>query len=108
MKADSIFRIYSMTKPIVSLAVMQMVEEGRLQVSDPVSKFLPELGKMKVGRRRPAPTARLGAACSDPERPMTVQDLLRHTSGLTYGGRGASLVNAGLCRREDRRPLHDQ
>src|SRR5947207_11843986 len=49
MKFDSIFRIYSMTKPIVSVALMQMVEEGKLQVSDPVSKFLPEIGKMKVG-----------------------------------------------------------
>ena len=49
MKFDSIFRIYSMTKPIVSVALMQMVEEGKLQVSDPVSKYLPEIGKMKVG-----------------------------------------------------------
>src|SRR5882757_4164941 len=49
MKFDSIFRIYSMTKPITSIALMQLVEEGKLQVSDPVAKFLPELGKMKVG-----------------------------------------------------------
>ena len=49
MKFDSIFRIYSMTKPIVSVALMQMVEEGKLQVSDPVSKYKPEIGKMKVG-----------------------------------------------------------
>src|ERR1700716_4248300 len=49
MKPDAIFRIYSMTKPIVSVALMQMVEEGKLQVSDPVSKYLPEIGKMKVG-----------------------------------------------------------
>ncbi|CAN5887701.1 serine hydrolase domain-containing protein [soil metagenome] len=92
MKADSIFRIYSMTKPIVSVALMQMVEEGRLQVSDPVSKFLPEIGKMKVGTEQVVegkPTLRL----ADPERAMTVQDLLRHTSGLTYGSRGGDLVN---------------
>src|SRR4030081_3477417 len=49
MKLDSIFRIYSMTKPMVSVALMQMVEEGKLQISDPVSKYLPEIGKMKVG-----------------------------------------------------------
>ena len=61
MKPDSIFRIYSMTKPIVSVAVMQMVEEGKLQVSDPVSKFLPEIGKMKVGTEVMAPTA--GRCC---------------------------------------------
>src|SRR5262245_5035194 len=92
MKPDSIFRIYSMTKPIVSVAAMQMVEEGKLQVSDPVSKYLPAIGKMKVGTEKVVdgkPVLQL----SDPERAMTVQDLLRHTSGLTYGARGTSLVN---------------
>jgi CubicO group peptidase (beta-lactamase class C family) len=92
MKVDSIFRIYSMTKPIVSVALMQMVEEGKLQVSDPVSKYLPEIGKMKVGVEKIVdgkPVLQLG----DPDRPMTVQDLLRHTSGLVYGSRGTNLVN---------------
>ncbi|WP_425064441.1 serine hydrolase domain-containing protein [Reyranella sp.] len=93
MKADSIFRIYSMTKPIVSIAVMQMVEEGRLQVSDPVAKFLPEIGRMKVAQEKTAADGTHSMLLSDPERPMTVQDLLRHTSGLIYGGRGSSLVN---------------
>ena len=96
MKADSIFRIYSMTKPIVSIALMQMVEEGKLQVSDPVAKYLPEIGKMKVGTEVVVdgkPTLRL----SDPTRAMTVQDLLRHTAGLTYGSRGASLINASYA-----------
>jgi CubicO group peptidase (beta-lactamase class C family) len=92
MKFDSIFRIYSMTKPITSLVLMQLVEEGRLQVYDPVAKYLPEIGKMKVGTEVTVdgrPTLRL----SDPERAMTVQDLLRHTAGLTYGSRGTSLVH---------------
>ena len=92
MKFDSIFRIYSMTKPIVSLVLMQLVEEGKLQISDPVAMYLPEIGKMKVGTEAIVdgkPVLRL----SDPERQMTVQDLLRHTSGLTYGNRGTSLVN---------------
>jgi CubicO group peptidase (beta-lactamase class C family) len=93
MKFDSIFRIYSMTKPIVSVAVMQMVEEGKLQVSDPVSKFLPEIGKMKVGTEKTGADGRPLLQLADPERPMTVQDLLRHTSGLTYGSRGTTLVN---------------
>ena len=96
MKADSIFRIYSMTKPIVSIALMQMVEEGKLQVSDPVAKYLPEIGKMKVGTEVVVdgkPTLHL----SDPTRAMTVQDLLRHTAGLTYGSRGASLINASYA-----------
>jgi CubicO group peptidase (beta-lactamase class C family) len=93
MKFDSIFRIYSMTKPIVSVALMQMVEEGKLQVSDPVSKFLPEIGKMKVGVEKTGADGRPVLHLGDPERPMTVQDLLRHTSGLTYGSRGKTLVN---------------
>ena len=94
MKADSIFRLYSMIKPIVSIALMQMVEEGRLQITDPVSKYLPEIGKMKVGTEAPGPDGRPVLHLSDQTRPMTVQDLLRHTSGLTYGSRGASQINA--------------
>jgi CubicO group peptidase (beta-lactamase class C family) len=93
MKQDSIFRIYSMTKPIVSIALMQMVEEGRLQISDPVAKYLPELGQMKVGVEVEGPDGKPMLRLSDPTRPMTVQDLLRHTSGLTYGSRGAGLIN---------------
>jgi len=93
MRPDSIFRIYSMTKPIVSVAAMMLVEEGRMQISDPVAKYLPETGKMKVG----VETSEDGKATlglTDPAREMTVQDLLRHTSGLIYGTRGKSLVNA--------------
>src|SRR5262245_30108400 len=93
MKFDSIFRIYSMSKPLVSVAVMQMVEEGRLQVTDPVAKFLPEIGHMKVGAEKMGADGRPVLHLNDPDRPMTVQDLLRHTSGLTYGSRGSSLVN---------------
>ena len=88
MKLDAIFRIYSMTKPIVSVALMQMVEEGKLQVSDPVAKYLPEFKDVKVGVEN-AGALELVA----PTRPMTVQDLLRHTSGLTYGNRGKSPVH---------------
>jgi CubicO group peptidase (beta-lactamase class C family) len=76
MRVDSLFRIYSMTKPIASVAAMILVEEGRLQLSDPVAKHLPAFKDMKVV----SPTGEVPAA-----RPMTVQDLLRHTSGLTYG-----------------------
>jgi CubicO group peptidase (beta-lactamase class C family) len=92
MKFDSIFRIYSMTKPITSLVLMQLVEEGRLQVYDPVAKYLPEMGKMKVGSEVTV-DGRPALRLSDPERPMTVQDLLRHTAGLTYGTRGTSPVH---------------
>src|SRR5678815_400130 len=94
MKLDSIFRIYSMTKPIVSTTLMQLVEEGRLQITDPVSKYLPEIGNMKVGTEVTGSDGKPVLQLSDPTRPMTVQDLLRHTAGLTYGSRGTSLINA--------------
>src|SRR6476646_6285693 len=93
MKLDSIFRIYSMTKPIVSVTLMQLVEEGRLQITDPVSKYLPEIGNMKVGTEATV-DGKPALQLADPTRPMTVQDLLRHTAGLTYGSRGTSLINA--------------
>jgi len=82
-----------MTKPIVSVAAMQMVEEGRLQVGDPVARYLPEIGRMKVGTEKTGADGRPVLSLADPERAMTVQDLLRHTSGLTYGSRGSGLVN---------------
>jgi CubicO group peptidase (beta-lactamase class C family) len=93
MRLDSIFRIYSMTKPIVSVAAMMLVEEGKMQVSDPVSKYLPEIGRMMVGVET-SEGAKPTLQMIDPAREMTVQDLLRHTSGLIYGSRGKSLVNA--------------
>jgi CubicO group peptidase (beta-lactamase class C family) len=88
MALDSIFRIYSMTKPIVSAAAMMLWEEGRFLLSDPISKFLPELQSPKVAVMRGAELDRV-----DAERPITVQDLLRHTSGLTYEFRGNGPVH---------------
>jgi CubicO group peptidase (beta-lactamase class C family) len=82
MPQGAIFRIASMTKPIVSVVTMQLYEEGRLLLSDPVSQYLPALGKRKVGVDG-APAA----------REMTIQDLLRHTSGLTYASRGETAVH---------------
>ena len=93
MRPDSIFRIYSMTKPIVSVAAMMLVEEGKMQVGDPVSKYLPEIANMKVGVET-SEGGKQALQLVDPAREMTVQDLLRHTSGLIYGTRGKSLVNA--------------
>jgi len=75
MALNSIFRIYSMTKPFASVAAMILVEDGKLQLSDPVSKHLPAFKDLTV----------LTATGTEPARPMTVQDLLRHTSGLGYG-----------------------
>jgi CubicO group peptidase (beta-lactamase class C family) len=92
MKLDSIFRIYSMTKPMVTTALMQMVEEGRLQVTDPVSKFLPSIGQMKVATEVTGSDFKPMLRLADPTRPMTVQDLMRHSAGLVYGARGTGLV----------------
>ena len=76
-----------MTKPIVSVAAMMLVEEGRLLLTDPLAKYLPGL-RRDEGRRRTNGKLELVPA----ERPITIQDLLRHTSGLTYGFTGASAV----------------
>jgi CubicO group peptidase (beta-lactamase class C family) len=92
MEMDTIFRIYSMTKPVVSVAVMMLVEAGQLLVSDPVSKYLPELTGMQVGVEETAEDGSKRLKLVPAAREMTVQDLLRHTSGLTYGIFGESLV----------------
>jgi CubicO group peptidase (beta-lactamase class C family) len=87
MARDSIFRIYSMTKPIVSVAAMMLWEEGRFLLSDPIGKYLPELGTVSVAAG-PGGIERVPA-----ERPISIQDLLRHTSGLTYEFRGNGPVH---------------
>ena len=86
MALDSIFRIYSMTKPVVSVAAMILVEEGKLSLEEPISKYLPEFKDMKVGVESfdPATGAQLFYTVPA-KRQITVQDLLRHTSGFTYG-----------------------
>ena len=82
MRDDSIFRIASMSKPITSVAAMILAEQGKLDIGSPVAQYLPEFKDVKVGVEKAAL-----------KRPMTVQDLLRHTSGLTYGIFGSSPVD---------------
>ncbi len=94
MARDSIFRIYSMTKPITTTAAMMLQEEGRLQVYDPVSRTLPELAQLKVGHERVEGSGRKVFETVPMLREITLQDLMRHTSGFTYGTRGTSPVNA--------------
>jgi CubicO group peptidase (beta-lactamase class C family) len=88
MQIDSIFRIYSMTKPIVSVAIMMLVEEGRLFLADPLAKYVPAFADPKVAVERSDGSVDLVPA----ERPITIQDLLRHTSGLTYEFVGTATV----------------
>jgi CubicO group peptidase (beta-lactamase class C family) len=87
MSNDAIFRIYSMTKPITSVAAMMLWEEGRFLLSDPIGKFLPPLADLEVAAERNGTIERVPA-----ERAVTIQDLLRHTSGLTYEFRGSAAV----------------
>lgn len=85
MPKDAVFRIYSMTKPLVSVAAMQLVEDGTIQLTDPVSKWLPEFATMRVSVATKAPDGKVTYEQVPAQRPMTVQDLLRHTAGLAYG-----------------------
>jgi CubicO group peptidase (beta-lactamase class C family) len=94
MRTDAIFRLYSMTKPVVSVAIMMLAEEGKLVVTDPVSRFLPELAGMKVGVEKKDASGNAVLELAAPDREITIQDLLRHTSGLIYpGGPDTSAVN---------------
>lgn len=117
MTVDAIFRLYSMTKPIVSVAAMMLMEQGRFLLADPVSKYLPEFADQKVAVERG------GTLVLEPVRqPATVQDLMRHSAGLTYefsgegpvhrlyrahglGGPQPGRDNAAYCRELAQMPL---
>src|SRR5580698_9810975 len=90
VKDDTIFRIYSMTKPITSVAFMMLVEEGRVAIDEPVHKYIPEWKNLGVFQAGTAPAF----LTSLPSRPMLIVDLLRHTSGLTYAFQQRSNVDA--------------
>lgn len=95
MARDAVFRIYSMTKPIVSVAVMMLIEQGRLKLADPVHLHLREYANQQLAVQTPT-----GVALRPVQRPATVQDLLRHTAGLTYEFLGDSAVQQ-MYRKED-------
>ena len=90
VKDDTIFRIYSMTKPITSVAFMMLVEEGRVALDEPVHKYIPEWRNLGVFQAGAAPAF----LTRPPSRPMQIVDLLRHTSGLTYGFQQRTNVDA--------------
>jgi CubicO group peptidase (beta-lactamase class C family) len=95
LQPDAIFWIASMTKPVTSVAAMMLVEEGKLDLVAPVHQYFPELKDVMVGVETTDPASGQSKLTLEPQkRPMTVEDLLRHTSGLTYSG----LENAGLAR----------
>jgi CubicO group peptidase (beta-lactamase class C family) len=90
IKDDTIFRIYSMTKPITSVAFLMLMEEGRVALDEPVHKYIPEWQNLGVFQAGVAPAF----LTKPPSRPMLIVDLLRHTSGLTYGFQQRSNVDA--------------
>ena len=88
MRADTVFRIASMTKPFTSLAIMMLAEEGRLSIAEEAANYLPSFKDLKVGVVRRSADGRTEVVLESPRKAMTIQDLLRHTSGLTYGAAG--------------------
>ncbi len=102
MQKDAIFRIMSMTKPVVGVAILMLVEDGKVRLTDPASKFIPDLQGLSVvvlnteGRVAPAPSGTFAAPMPGrtvpADREVTVRDLLTHTSGLASGGVSAAGV----------------
>jgi len=98
MATNALFRIMSMTKPVVGVAILMMIEEGKVRLNDPVSRFIPQFKNLKVAVAQPAPAGGGGAASGQgaapaaprfytvpAEREITIKDLLTHTSGLVSG-----------------------
>src|SRR6201992_2792966 len=89
---DTIFRLYSMSKPVTSVAAMMLVEDGKLALADPLSKYIPAFADVKVGVAKRDDSGKVTLALEPLQRPITIEDLLRHTSGITYGFYGDSAV----------------
>lgn len=95
MTPDTIFAIHSMTKPITSLAAMMLIDEGKLALTDPVSKYIPLFAGTKVGMEITKPDGSMALDLVPPVHPVTIRDLMRHTSGITYdyiGGKWVELA----------------
>jgi CubicO group peptidase (beta-lactamase class C family) len=123
MTSDAIFRFYSMAKPITSVAAMMLVDDGKMSLSDPLSKFIPAFAETKVAVEKRDANGEVTLAIEPLARPITILDLLRHTSGITYGFYGDSPVrklyaasglfdgdfdNAQLAERLAKLPLAEQ
>jgi CubicO group peptidase (beta-lactamase class C family) len=120
---QTIFRLFSMTKAITSVVAMTLVDEGKLPLEDPVAKYIPSFANVKVGVEKKADDGTTTLELVPPNRPPTILDLMRHTSGITYGFYGDSLVRkayraaniyggdfdlAEFAERIAKLPLHNQ
>ena len=92
MTDDTIFRLFSMTKPITSVAAMMLVDKGKLRLDDPVAKYIPSFSAAKVGVEKKAANGDKTLDLVPANRPITIVDLMTHTSGITYGFYGESMV----------------
>jgi CubicO group peptidase (beta-lactamase class C family) len=105
MQKDSIFRIASMTKPITVTAALLLMEEGKLSLGDPVSRYIPELRDLQVGVAIRDTAGEVKLRYEPAARPISIQDLMRHTAGFTYGDFGDSLVQREYRRANLMEPL---
>jgi CubicO group peptidase (beta-lactamase class C family) len=123
MTDQTIFRLFSMTKAITAVVSMMLIEEGKIGLDDPVAKYIPSFANVKVGVEKKAEDGSKTLELVPPNRPMTVKDLMTHTSGVTYGFYGDSLVRkayaaadlyngdfdlAEFAERIAKLPLHNQ
>ena len=92
MTDDTIFRLFSMTKPITSVVAMQLIEQGKLKLDDPVAKYIPSFANVKVGVEKKADDGTKTLELVPVKRPVTILDLMTQTSGITYGFYGNSMV----------------
>ncbi len=92
MMPETLFALHSLTKPITSVAAMMLIDDGKLSLDDPVSKFIPAFAAVKVGLETTASDGEPALDLVPPDRPITVRDLLRHTSGITYPYIGSELI----------------
>ena len=92
MTDDTIFRIFSLTKPITSVVAMMLIEDGKFRLEDPVAKYIPSFTNVKVGVEKKTEDGKSSLELVPPNHPPTILDLMRQTSGITYGFYGDSLV----------------
>ena len=100
MTPDTLFALHSMTKPITDLAAMMLIDEGKLALADPVSKYIPAFASAKVGVQSETRNGQPVLKLVPPNRPVNVEDLMRHTSGLSYDYIGGDLIRAAYAQAD--------